>query len=154
LISLMSRRMPAVSLVFVGAPDERSLVERISAQWTGVKLNLCGELTPRESAAVLGRCHLMLCHDSGPMHLAASQGTRCIALFGNFNRPREWFPYGAEHQVIYEAEGVKTIRVEQVAEAVELAVLSLAGEVAPQLNPHIETNENNPSVRNRRRLRQ
>jgi heptosyltransferase-3 len=134
LIALMRQRLPAVSLVFVGAPDERKLVERLSAQWTGAKLNLCGELTPRESAAVLGRCHLLLCHDSGPMHLAASQGTRCIALFGHFNRPRQWFPYGFDHTVIYQAEGLRTISVEQVAEAVEVAVLALHGDVAPRLD--------------------
>jgi ADP-heptose:LPS heptosyltransferase len=134
LIGLMRQRLPAVSLVFVGAPDERMLVERLSAQWTGAKLNLCGKLTPRESAAVLGRCHLLLCHDSGPMHLAASQGTRCIALFGNFNRPRQWFPYGADHTVIHQADGVRAISVEQVTEAVEVAVLSLQGDVAPRLD--------------------
>lgn len=134
LIGLLRQRLPAVSLVFVGAPDESALVERLSAQWTGAKINLCGQLTPRESAAVLGRCHLLVCHDSGPMHLAASQGTRCIALFGHFNRPRQWFPYGPEHIVIYQAEGVRSIRVEQVAEAVEVAVLAAQGEIAPHLD--------------------
>ncbi len=59
------------------------------------------------------------------MHLAASAGTRCIALFGHFNRPRQWFPYGCDHMVIHQAEGVETIRVEQVAEAVEVAVLAI-----------------------------
>jgi len=134
LIGLLRQRLPGLSLVFVGAPDERALVERLSAQWPGAKLNLCGQLTPRESAAVLGKCNLLLCHDSGPMHLAASQGTRCIALFGHFNRPRQWFPYGSDHTVIYQAEGVQTIRVEQVAEAVEVAVLAIEGDVAPRLD--------------------
>lgn len=134
LIGLLRQRLPAMSLVFVGAPDERSLVERLSAQWTGAKVNLCGELTPRESAAVLGRCHLLLCHDSGPMHLAASQGTRCLALFGHFNRPRQWFPYGDDHTVIYQADGLRSIRIEQVAEAVEVAVLAMQGEAAPRLD--------------------
>lgn len=125
LLGLLQVRIPAISLVFVGAPDERGLAERLGQQWTGVKLNLCGELSPRESAAVLGKCNLLLCHDSGPMHLGASQGTRCLALFGNFNRPRQWFPYGKNHIVIYEAEGVRNISVERVADAVEAAVHSL-----------------------------
>jgi ADP-heptose:LPS heptosyltransferase len=125
LLGLLQTRIPAMSLVFVGAPDERPLAERLGRRWTGVKLNLCGELTPRESAAVLQKCNLLLCHDSGPMHLAASQGTRCLALFGNFNRPRQWFPYGTHHVVIYEAEGVRNISVERVADAVEAAVHSL-----------------------------
>ncbi len=125
LIRLLQVRIPAISLVFVGAPDERSLTERLAQLWTGPKLNLCGELTPRESAAVLGRCDLLVCHDSGPMHLAASQGTRCLALFGNFNRPRQWFPWGSDHVVIYEPLGVSQIGVERVVDSVESAVHAL-----------------------------
>ena len=125
LIGLLQLRIPAVTLVFLGAPDERPLTERLAQFWSGPKLNLCGELTPRESAAVLGRCNMLVCHDSGPMHLAASQGVRCIALFGNFNRPRQWFPYGRDHVVIYEPTGVQHIGVERVADSVEAAVRSL-----------------------------
>jgi heptosyltransferase-3 len=127
LIRLLQMRIPAVSLVFVGAPDERPLTERLANLWSGPRLNLCGELTPRESAAVMGRCDLLVCHDSGPMHLAASQGTRCVALFGNFNRPRQWFPYGSDHVVIYEPDGVSHIEVERVADSIESAVRALHG---------------------------
>jgi ADP-heptose:LPS heptosyltransferase len=125
LIRLLEVRVPGVSLVFVGAPDERALTTRLAQLWTGAKLNLCGELTPRESAAVLAKCDLLVCHDSGPMHLAASQGTRCVALFGNYNLPRQWFPYGAGHVVIHEPQGVRQIGVERVAESVEAAVRTL-----------------------------
>jgi heptosyltransferase III len=125
LIRLLQVRVPAISLVFVGAPDERALTERLAQLWSGPKLNLCGELTPRESAAVMGRCDLLVCHDSGPMHLAASQGTRCVALFGNFNRPRQWFPWGSEHVVIYEPDGMSRIDVERVADSVESVLHSL-----------------------------
>lgn len=123
LLGVLRARLPALSLVFIGAPDERPLTERLAHVWPGTKLNLCGELTPRESAAVLKRCDLLACHDSGPMHLAASQGTRCVALFGNFNQPRQWFPYGTGHVVIYEATGVRNISVERVADAIETTVL-------------------------------
>jgi ADP-heptose:LPS heptosyltransferase len=133
LIGLLQARLPTVSLVFIGAPDERALAERLARRWTGVKLNVCGELTPRESAAVLKQCNLLLCHDSGPMHLAASQGTRCVALFGNFNRPRQWFPYGPDHIVIYDAQGVRNISVERVADAVVSAVQCLPDNVEPKL---------------------
>jgi heptosyltransferase III len=125
LIQLLQVRVPEVSLVFVGAPDERALTERLAQLWTGAKINLCGELNPRQSAAVLARCDFLVCHDSGPMHLAASQNTPCIALFGNFNRPRQWFPYGAGHVVIHEPRGVQHIGIERVADFVEAAARSV-----------------------------
>jgi heptosyltransferase III len=126
LIGLLQVRIPEAALVFVGAPDERPLTQRLAQHWNGAKVDLCGELTPRESAAVLGRCQILICHDSGPMHLAASQGTRCVALFGNYNRPREWFPYGAGHRVIHEPLGVREIGVERVADSVEATVREVA----------------------------
>jgi ADP-heptose:LPS heptosyltransferase len=122
LIGLLRLRAPEAALVFMGAPDERSLNERLAHLWPGRKVNLCGELTPRESAAVLGRCDLLVCHDSGPMHLAASQGTECVALFGNYNEPRQWFPFGHEHRVIFEPQGIRRIGAGQVADAVEAAI--------------------------------
>jgi ADP-heptose:LPS heptosyltransferase len=56
-------------LVLVGAPDERAVCEGLAGRWTGAVLNLCGTLTPRETAAVLAHCRLLVCHDSGPMHM-------------------------------------------------------------------------------------
>ena len=129
LITLLQKRMPALTLVFVGAPDERPLIERLAKLWPGPHVNLCGELTPRESAAVLARCDLLACHDSGPMHLAASQGTRCVALFGTYNKPRRWFPFGHEHDVIYEPLGIQHIGVERVADVNEAALASRNGVV-------------------------
>jgi heptosyltransferase-3 len=118
----------AVSLVFVGVAEERALADRLARSWSGPHVNLCGELTPRESAAVLERCVLLVCHDSGPMHLAASQGTACVALFGNFNRPHQWFPFGNRHYVIHDPRGVRHIEVEQVAQGIE-AVLRATQQV-------------------------
>ncbi len=114
LIERLGAAVSRLALVFVGAPDERALVRRLSASWAGPQLNLCGLLTPRESAAVLAGCDALICHDSGPMHLASSQGTPCIALFGQYNRPRQWFPYGSSHRVIYEPRGISRIEVQTV----------------------------------------
>jgi heptosyltransferase-3 len=125
LIDQAQERLQPVSMVFVGAPSERSLAQRLMERWPGPWLNLCGALTPRESAAVLGRCGLLVCHDSGPMHLAASQGTPCIALFGTYNRPRQWFPFGEQHRVLYEPRGVRAIRVDDVAQAMAMSVSAL-----------------------------
>jgi ADP-heptose:LPS heptosyltransferase len=57
---------------------------------------------------------LFVGHDSGPMHLAASQGTWCVALFGDHEPPRRWHPYGAGHRVIHDMRGIRAIQAEQV----------------------------------------
>jgi heptosyltransferase-3 len=135
LMDQAQERLPPMSMVFVGAPSERSLVQRLAERWSSPWINLCGALTPRESAAVLGRCRLLVCHDSGPMHLAASQGTPCIALFGTYNRPRQWFPYGEQHRVLYEPRGVRAIRVDDVVGAMAASVPAVQRAPDPSQRP-------------------
>ena len=118
LVRRMRECLPGVALVLLGAADEHSLAQRIRAHWGEASLNLCGRLTPRESAAVLGQCAMVVCHDSGPMHLATTQGTPCVALFANHNKPRQWFPWGEQHHVIHDPRGIASISVEQVLGAV------------------------------------
>ena len=122
LIDQARERLSPMSMVFVGATSEHSLVRRLVERWSGPWINLCGALTPRESAAVLGKCRLLVCQDSGPMHLDAIQGTPCIALIGTNKRPRQWFPYGEQHRVLYEPRGVRAIRVDDVADAMAVSL--------------------------------
>ena len=96
---------PGHGLVLLGAPEEAEASEFAAEGWRSVStspvLNLCGALTPRESAAVLARARVLLGHDSGPMHLAAAVQTPCVAIFAARNKPRVWFPYGRQHRVVY-----------------------------------------------------
>lgn len=98
-------------LALMGAPEESEASEFAAEGWRAgagagaVVMNLCGKLTPRESAACFewaGRSGgIFLGHDSGPMHLAATVGTRCVAIFAARNIPRVWYPRGEGHRVIY-----------------------------------------------------
>jgi ADP-heptose:LPS heptosyltransferase len=130
---LLRRLVPEhgeLPLVMIGAADERALCAEIATRWPAPVLNLCGSSTPREAAAVLRRCRLLVCHDSGPMHLAASQQTPCVALFGNFNLPRKWYPYGDGHFVVHEPRGVGEISVQRVLDAVRHALRTTQVSVA------------------------
>jgi heptosyltransferase-3 len=50
--------------------------------------------------------------------LAAAVGTPCVAIFGDFNPPNRWHPFGAEHRVIHDMRGVRSIAPEEVYAAV------------------------------------
>ncbi len=103
-MALVARRY---ALVFCGAADESAASEAAATGWREasteepVVVNLCGRLTPRESAAVFATAKLFVGHDSGPMHLAAAVQTPCVAIFAARNKPRVWFPCGSHHRVIY-----------------------------------------------------
>jgi ADP-heptose:LPS heptosyltransferase len=105
LLERMAALAPGRALLLLGAAEEFAASEFAAAGWTaaggGPVVNLCGRLTPRESAAALARAQLFVGHDSGPMHLAAAVGTPCVAIFAARNIPRQWFPYGRQHRVLY-----------------------------------------------------
>src|SRR4030095_9523512 len=50
-------------------------------------------------AALLAQFDVLLCHDSGPMHLAAAVGTPVGALFGP-QKATIWRPIGRHHAVL------------------------------------------------------
>ena len=90
-----------LGLALIGAKEEFDRSQAMARDWPGPVINACGVTTPRESAALLRRTHLLLGHDSGPMHLAAAVGTPCVAVFGTVGKKGEWLPFGAGHHVFY-----------------------------------------------------
>jgi len=101
LLARLGNRYPGLGLLLIGVTEERDLSSNAAAEWRGPVLNLCGVTSPRETAALLGSARLFLGHDSGPVHLAAAVGTCCVAVFSARNLPGVWFPFGADHRVIY-----------------------------------------------------
>jgi ADP-heptose:LPS heptosyltransferase len=86
--------------VFLTAgPREKPLIEGIRS---GANTHIMVPDTPRtigELAALISRCDVLLCHDSGPMHIAAAVGTPVVALFGS-QPTAMWRPLGSGHSVL------------------------------------------------------
>jgi heptosyltransferase III len=106
LLAAMAPLYPGFALVLAGAREESDASELAAEGWrnapgSGPVINLCGFLTPRESAAVFQRARFFVGHDSGPMHMAAAVQTPCVAIFAARNIPAVWFPYGEHNRVIY-----------------------------------------------------
>ena len=139
LLAELARNFPGYALVLCGAPEEYATSEYAAAGWRGgvpaaVAIDLCGQLTPRESAAVFAEARLFIGHDSGPMHLAAAVQTPCVAVFAARNRPRVWFPYGKQHRVIYHwvdcwGCGLETCVVERKKCILSITVAEVLSEV-------------------------
>ena len=107
-----------LGLVFVGGPEDAARAERLRSAWPGAVVNLCGALAPRQTAAVLARARLFAGHDSGPLHLAAAMGTRCVGVYGGNNPSHRWHPYGRGHTVLQDMGGVDRIAPQRMIEAI------------------------------------
>jgi heptosyltransferase III len=122
------REFPDHAAVFIGAREDRDAIESVASEWAGQSLNLAGALPPRESACVIKRCSLFLGLDSGPMHLAASVGATCVAIFSARNLPGIWFPYGSNHQVIYHKTDCFGCNLEKCVEQQKKCIQSISTE--------------------------
>jgi len=86
--------------VLFGGPGERPLggeVERLSG---APALNLCGKLGLDEFGAVGQTQALFITPDTGPMHLAAWTGLKCLNLSMGPVNPWETGPYAPGHYVL------------------------------------------------------
>jgi len=63
-------------------------------------LNLCGSLSVLQSRFVLSKVKVLICNDSGPMHLAYAVGTPVLALFGGRSYPKAWWPPKGKKNVV------------------------------------------------------
>lgn len=62
-------------------------------------VDLSGQLSLKELAALTARARLFVGVDSAPMHMAAAMGTPVVAIFGP-SGDREWGPWGVGHRVV------------------------------------------------------
>ena len=59
--------------------------------------------TLRQMMALIACSDVLVCNDSGPMHIAAALGTPVVAIFGP--QRKEWYgPYGKGHRVVEQPE--------------------------------------------------
>ena len=120
LILAIKKKYPSMQLVIIGSDADFIGGEKVLHAMGERGLNLCGLLAPRESACILSRASFFVGHDSGPLHLAASQGVPCIGLFGNYNKPNKWHPYGKNNYIIHNQDGVGQISVNEVLNLVDI----------------------------------
>jgi heptosyltransferase III len=101
LLAKLAANYPGYGLALIGAREDSEVSDYAARDWTGPKANLCGRLSPRETAAVFEYAQVFLGPDSGPMHLAACAGVPCVIAFSARGLPGVWYPAGKQHRVIY-----------------------------------------------------
>lgn len=82
-----------VRLLLTGGTGEAALVQQIAAQIQPAPLVLAGKTSIGQLAALLAHATLVLGVDSGPLHLAVSQGVPSLHLFGPSD-PLRFAPWG------------------------------------------------------------
>ena len=87
-------------ILFFGGPGDQKTLPKIRSTMKQQPLDAVGSTTIRQTIALLSRCHLLVCNDSGIMHLAASMNVPLVALFGP-QSPVKFGPWAESSQIVY-----------------------------------------------------
>jgi len=72
-------------VILVGGPNDDAVITAICSKTKTHLLKINESLTVQRFAALVKLAQVALCHDSGPMHVAAAVGTKVVALYGSQN---------------------------------------------------------------------
>ncbi len=87
-----------VRIAVVGSPQEKALIEQVVAGMEDTEVTVvCGSL--REFTIFLAQCALLICNNSGPLHLAAALGVPTVSVMGPTD-PALFWPKGDNNLVI------------------------------------------------------
>lgn len=75
-------REGGAKITLFGSPEEIPLAQKIALGMKQPPLILAGKDNLKILPALLSRCNLFITNDTGPMHIAASQGVPLVVIFG------------------------------------------------------------------------
>ena len=104
----------------IGAPEERGGLHGSLRVDRSHVLDLVGQLSLSQVAALCRRARVLVSSDSGPVHVAALMGTPTVVLFGTTDPatgPRRWGPWGNGHAVLCQPR-MDAIGFDEVLQAV------------------------------------
>lgn len=135
-------------IILLGSGDEENMVQEVQkVAGKGVQ-NFSG-LTLRELMALLSRCDLLVCNNSGPLHIASALKIRTVSMIGPTVTPL-WLPYGKHNVVIHnnlscspcnravckDHECMESITVDEVFEAVQSQITRMRSKSKRSIEAH------------------
>ena len=95
-------------IVIVAGPDDIEFGHKARESMSLGALDLSGDISVGELAALLQKARLLISNDSGPVHIAAALGVPVVAVFGR-NQPglsfKRWGPLGKNDIIIHKEAG-------------------------------------------------
>lgn len=87
------------NIVYIGSKQEKELCDRIAPEKNS--LILAGKTSLLLSAAVIEKCSLMICNDSGALHIANAAKTDVYAFFGPTVKTLGYTPF-RKNDIVFE----------------------------------------------------
>jgi len=82
------------------APGAGRIIDALPENVRGKVLSMAGRTSLLQSAALLERSDLVLCNDTGLMHMASAFGKRLLVLFGSSVNEFGFLPWGTQFELL------------------------------------------------------
>lgn len=92
------KKETSVDLILFSGPSEDEVVRRILSR-LGFRIQTFKTSSLRRFIALLSACDLMVCNNSGPLHIAVALNTATVSTMGPTVKER-WLPLGDRHRVL------------------------------------------------------
>ena len=99
LIERLCAEQPDAKLILFGAPNEAEMIAELARGLESQVVIAAGKTSVKQVAALIERCKLLVCNDSGLMHVAVAVGTPVVAIYGPTDI-RRTAPLGEAHRVV------------------------------------------------------
>ncbi|MEK6887003.1 MAG: glycosyltransferase family 9 protein [Nanoarchaeota archaeon] len=89
-IELLKRLSKTNKILLIGGPEDVELCDGIiKFLKSGNIISAAGKSSRKQSAALMKKCSVIVCGDSGPMHIASAVNDKIVSLFGPTNPKRK-----------------------------------------------------------------
>lgn len=93
-------RQRDAAVVLLGDASDTSLAQTLRSQLGVPVLDCTGQLAIMQTAALLQRCQLLVCNDSGLMHMATALAVPVVAIFGPTVQEFGFYPMQEQARVV------------------------------------------------------
>ena len=92
-------KLPNTRVILHGSPNEADMVEEMADKMNEKPIIAAGKTSIMQAAAIIEESDLVICNDSGLMHVAVAVDTPVVAIYGPTDYTRT-APLGEKHTVI------------------------------------------------------
>lgn len=102
LVERVVREMPDARIILFGSPSEMQMIDEMARGLESNVVVAAGRTTVKQVAALIEQCDMLICNDSGLMHVAVAVKTPVVAIYGPTDI-RRTAPLGAHNTIIRHA---------------------------------------------------
>ena len=95
----MISELPNTRIILHGSPNEVDIISGVGTKMKNKPVIAAGKTSVKQVATIIKKSDLLICNDSGLMHIAVAVGTPVVAIYGPTDYTRT-APLGKRHTII------------------------------------------------------